>query len=28
VDYNKAVTVFLEREGTLLEERGLTVNVR
>jgi outer membrane protein len=28
VDYNKAVTVFLEREGTLLDERGLTVNVR
>ncbi len=28
VDYNKAVTVLLEREGTLLEERGLTVNVQ
>jgi outer membrane protein TolC len=27
VDYNKAVTVLLEREGTLLDERGLTVNV-
>ena len=27
VDYNKAVTTLLEREGTLLEERGLTVNV-
>ena len=26
VDYNKAVTVLLEREGTLLDERGLTVN--
>jgi outer membrane protein TolC len=28
VDYNKAVTVVLEREGTLLDERGLTVNAR
>src|SRR5207253_2861707 len=27
VDYNKAVTVLLEREGTLLDERGLTLNV-
>jgi outer membrane protein TolC len=27
VDYNKAVTVLLEREGTLLQERGLTLNV-
>jgi outer membrane protein len=27
VDYNKAVTVVLEREGTLLDERGLSVNV-
>jgi len=28
VDYNKAVTVLLEREGTLLDERGLTVNIQ
>lgn len=28
VDYNKAVTVLLEREGTLLDERGLNLNVR
>lgn len=28
VDYNRAVTVLLEREGTLLEERGLEINVR
>jgi HAE1 family hydrophobic/amphiphilic exporter-1 len=27
VDYNKAVTVLLERQGTLLEERGLNVTV-
>lgn len=27
VDYNKAVTVLLEREGTLLDERGFTLNV-
>ena len=27
VDYNKSVTILLEREGTLLQERGLTVNV-
>jgi outer membrane protein TolC len=27
VDYNKAVTVVLEREGTLLDERGLTLNI-
>jgi outer membrane protein TolC len=27
VDYSKAVTVYLEREGTLLDERGLTLNV-
>lgn len=27
VDYNKAVTVLLEREGTLLEERGLTLSI-
>lgn len=27
VDYNKAVTVLLEREGTLLDARGLSVNV-
>jgi outer membrane protein len=28
VDYNKAITVLLQREGMLLEERGLTVNVQ
>ncbi|HUS37783.1 MAG TPA: TolC family protein [Verrucomicrobiae bacterium] len=27
VDYNKAVTVLLEREGTLLDERGLTLSI-
>ena len=27
VDYNKALTVLLEREGTLLAERGLNINV-
>jgi len=28
VDYNKAVTILLEREGTLLAERGLNLNVQ
>jgi outer membrane protein len=27
VDYNKAVTILLEREGTLLDERGLTLSI-
>jgi outer membrane protein len=28
VDYNRAVTILLEREGTLLDERGLKINVQ
>jgi outer membrane protein len=27
VDYNKAVTILLEREGTLLDERGLSLSI-